>query len=197
MGPTPAELSVRWLPDDDGWRLFELTSRGDHVTVRLHTPDRRASRPLAIVLGEPAAEIGPVEGCATLTLDLPLFGARARAKWSHRLQRCLADGAERESDRALLDEFRSQAAADLGRALDVCRALPEVGSRSGLLGLGAGAWVGARLRASEPRLGVVILAPGDLAASLDPREPGAAPPPDLVFVRDAAEGIRRLGEALA
>jgi len=149
------------------------------------------------VLAEAAQEVSPIDGCATLALDLPLLGARAHPKWTERLRRCLANGVERASDEALLEELRCQAAADLAGALDVCRRGDEIGPRAGLLGLGAGAWVGARLRATERRLGVVILAPGGLAASLDPREAGAAAPRGLIFVRDAAEGARRLRDALA
>jgi hypothetical protein len=189
-------LSVRWLPDEAGWRRFEVTSRGDRVIARLHAVD--ATCPLALVVADDAGAVAPLPGCATVTLDLPLLGRRSSPKWTERLRRCLAQGAEGAADHALLEAFLDQATGDVSAVLDMCAGLPGLGTRAGLLGLGAGALVAARMRGAEPRLAAFVLAPAGLAASLAPRASLAGGGgPSCPTARDAAEGAARLREALA
>jgi hypothetical protein len=145
-----------------------------------------------LFLGDEAASIEPLDGLAVLTFDLPLLGERSSPKWSERLRRCLGQGASGAADAMLLDEFRSQAAADVSAALDACARMSEVaGDRAALLVRGAGRAVAGHLRDAEPRLVAVAWLPGGIALADD-----AADPPGEALA-DAAAAAARLGEALA
>ena len=202
MPPNPASAarSVHWLPDTggDGWRCFEFSSRGDRQVAGLSSPDEPAPHALALALGPESAAIEAIPGLATLTLDLPLLGVRGSPKWSERLGRCLAQGPQGSTDEALLEEFLCQAASDVGAVLDVCGGIPELaGGRAGLLGLGPGALVGARLRGTEPRLSAFALSPAGLPPELDLGESlGARNEPPFWLVEDVDAGAARLREAL-
>lgn len=166
----PAEpLALCAQPEPDGpWQRHEFSSRGDRVTARLAGLGGSAGA-LALVLCEDASAVAPLPGCITATLDLPLLGTRESPKWSERLRACLRDGPASAVDRALLDEFLGQAVRDAQRLLDVCAdGLARGTDRIGVAGAGAGALVAAVLSALDARPGAVVLAPGALAAALDP-----------------------------
>jgi len=190
-------LSLRWLPDDGGWRRFEITSRGDRLAVRLQAPATAAPRSLAVVLCADAAAVEPLDGVATLALDLPLLGERASPKWTERLARCLADGPSTPADEALLDDFASQAAHDVGAALDACAELLGATPRAALLGVGPGACVAGRLAERDPRIGAFVLAPAGLAPDLDPSARLAAGDRPCTTVAGLADGRARVREAVA
>ncbi|HKJ23538.1 MAG TPA: hypothetical protein VKB65_01855 [Myxococcota bacterium] len=190
-------LSLRWLPDEGGWRRFEITSRGDRVAVRLRTPAAAGPGTLAVVLSGDAAAVEPLDGVATLTLDLPLLGERASPKWTERLARCLADGPSTPADEALLDDFAGQAAHDVGAALDACAGLLGATPRAALLGIGPGACVARRLAEREPRIGAFVLAPAGLARALDPSARLATGDRPCTTVARVADGRTRVREAVA
>jgi hypothetical protein len=196
MAQNALPRSVRWLPEEAGWRRFELTSRGDRVVVRLIVPGGAGPHALAAVLADDSTATTPIEGCATLTLDLPLLGGRSSPKWTERLVHCLTEGPGGAADRALLGEFVNQAATDVSAALDVCAGLPEIGARAGLLGLGSGALVAARLREGETRFSVFVLSSEGLAPELDPSAGLPGEPPCSVAA-NPAEAAALLRGALA
>lgn len=175
------------------WRRLEIGSRGDRVAVRLHLPDAAPGpAPLVLFLDDAAAAVEPLEGVATLTFDLPLLGERSSPKWSERLRRCLGEGASGAADALLLDEFRSQAAADVAAALDACAGVAGLDAgRAGLLVRGAGRALATHLRDAEPRLVAVAWLPGGLAPAGDAAAGTGRAVPDV------ATAAARLAEALA
>jgi hypothetical protein len=174
------------------WRRLEIDSRGDRVVVRLRLPDAAPRpAPLVLFLDDAAAAVEPLDGVATLTFDLPLLGERSSPKWSERLRRCLGEGPSGAADAVLLDEFRSQAAADATAALDACAGVAGVDAeRAGLLVRGAGRALAPHLRDAEPRLVAVAWLPGGLDLAEDGAPPGDAVP-------DGPTAAARLAEALA
>jgi len=215
---TGRALSLRWLPDADAWQRFELTSRGDRIEARLHRTRGGGLHPIAVVLATDAANVEPIEGVATLALDLPLLGGRASLKWTERLSRCLRDGPSSAADATLVEDFTSQAAHDVAAGLDACATLPGVAprvpgvaprvpgvasrvpgvaSRVAFLGLGPGACVAPCLAECEPRITSFVLAPDGLARSLDPSATLASRGHRCARVANAAEGAARVREALA
>jgi hypothetical protein len=190
---SPPDHSVRWLPEANGWRRFELTSRGDRIVARLLGP-AGGGAPLAVVLAAEAAGVAPVEGCRTLTLDLPLLGERASPKWTERLRRVLSEGPVAAADGLLLSDFADQAVADVASALDVCAEPGAAGA--GLLGIGPGAFAASAIAAREPRLRSFVIEPQGVALALDPAAAFRAGDRTCTVVADAAEGATRLREAL-
>jgi len=182
--------AVRWLPPRDGdpWTRFELTSRGDRVSGRLRQPPDGGPHPWVVVAAPDTTAWPDTPGLAVLTADLPLLGERASPKWTRRLRHCLADGPAGATDEALLHEFRSQAVADLRQLVAVGVGREDLArDRFGFAGTGAGAWVGAALRAAEPGPRAAVLAPGNLAEALCPREDLAASGAELILVEAEAE----------
>lgn len=190
-------LSLRRLADDGPWRRIEVTSRGDRVAVRIRPAAAADGRAVAVVLAADAASVEPLDGAATLTLDLPLLGERKSPKWTERLARCLADGPSTPADEALLDDFARQAAHDVGAALDAWAELSGHAPRAALLAAGPGVWVAARLAGAEPRIVAFVLAPAGVARSLDPGTSLSGSDRPCTTVATVAEGRTRLGEALA
>ena len=195
MSDSALPHSVRFLPDESGWHRFEFSSRGDRVIVRLSVPESAGPPQVAVVLADDVATVTPLTGCATLSFDLPLFGARSSPKWTERLERCLAQGPGGTADDGLLGEFVNQAATDVSAALDVCEGLPAIAGAAGLIGLGAGALVAAHLRTTEPRLPLVVLSRDGLSAGFDPASEHAGDPA-CIEAGDAADAAARLCERL-
>ena len=155
---------------------FELTSRGDRVSGRLLTPDAGGgAHPLILLqpgagrhkespeLDLAAPWVGA--GCAVASIDLPLHGERANAKFSERLLHTLGDlwrAPDTEigsRDRALLLEFARQGVYDLSRTLDALVSLPAIdSSRIGYVGFGVGATLGVPFCGVDPRPRAIAIA---------------------------------------
>lgn len=177
----PLGLSYRDRPlpeafgDARGVR-FEFSSRGDRVPGRLILPEKSEDRAPLILLQPGAGSDKDSEyleiatpwvraGAAVATIDVPLHGERASAKFSERLLTIvhgLSTAPERDlsqRDHGLLTEFVRQSVWDLSRALDALeRFAPIDPQRIGYAGLSLGGSLGAVFCSLDPRPRAVALA---------------------------------------
>jgi len=208
VAPDPGEPLGLWshagraLADHAGLRTlaFEFSSRGDRVPGRLVLP-AEGSGPFPVVLLQHGADgakdlpamdaiAGPWArgGVAVASIDFPLHGERASTKVGSLLRQGLgleAGGGPLAA--GIAREFLRQAVADLGRCLDALGAIEAVDStRSGYVGLGLGAIVGACFCALDRRPRAVVLALAGAhpeASDLDPSlQVGRIAPRPVLFV---------------
>jgi dienelactone hydrolase len=136
--------------DDADCRRFELSSHGDRVPGRLILPKADNGPHPLVLLGHGAGHSKDAAhldvaapwvkaGAAVASIDLPLHGERASAKFSERLLgifaalQTAAGRATREPlgqrDTILLEEFARQSVTDMARTLDALTSLPEIDAR--------------------------------------------------------------------
>ena len=101
------------------------------------------------------------------SIDFPLHGERADAKFSGRLaaaEATNAGSAPRSDDRRLWVEFARQAVSDLRRAVDALLSLPSLDGRVAYAAFSLGAIIGTVYCASDPRpcAAALALAGGNL-----------------------------------
>ena len=188
-GLDPDEPLALWMRELDaaaaaGVRAlrFEYSSRGDRVPGVLLLPaDRPPPYPLVLLQHGAggskeadyldAARLPWVRGgAAVASIDFPLHGERANAKLGARLFGAIAGRtAGDEQVGALLRDFVRQARCDLGRALDVLEARPELDAdRVAYAAFSLGAIVGALFCPGDRRLRAAALALA--GGGLGPRE---------------------------
>jgi len=186
-----------------------LTSRGDRVSGRLLTPSAGdGAHPLILLQPgtgrhkeSPELDLAAPwvrAGSAVASIDLPLHGERASAKFSERLLSTLDDLGRAPSAEigpralALLLEFARQGVYDLSRTLDALVSLPGIdSSRIGYVGFGVGATLGVPFCSVDPRPRAVALvgAGGGGPAEIDPCSMIAAiAPRPLLLVEAEREG---------
>ncbi len=189
---------------------FEFSSRGDRVPGRLILPDGSDSRAPLILLQPGAGADKESEylemavpwvraGAAVATIDLPLHGERASAKFSERLLEIVRGMASQPGaplprrDHMLLLEFARQSVHDLSRSLDALEEFAPIDpERIGYAGLSLGGSLGAIFCSLDPRPRAVALAVAGGGAGPPAADPcryidGIAPRPFLLVTADRDE----------